>query len=140
MMAKFQSKLSYHDNFQMDKVNSLEKEINTWMVLSLGLKTFRWMTICLVWLYTEGAWVNATKNFTLKFCRNNSCSTSFCSLESDMFLVLCLQRLFITLRVFPLDPCPHPAAPLQSMSGCGGSLCRAPSVVSRFQVTQRWVK
>lgn len=45
MMAKFQSKLSYHDNFQMDKVNSLEKEINTWMVLSLGLKTFRWMTL-----------------------------------------------------------------------------------------------
>lgn len=45
MMAKFQSKLSYHDNFQMDKVNSLEKEISTWMVLSLGLKTFRWMTL-----------------------------------------------------------------------------------------------
>lgn len=44
IMAKFQSKLSYHDNFQMDKVNSLEEEINTWMVLSLGLKTFRWVT------------------------------------------------------------------------------------------------
>lgn len=42
--AKFQSKLSYHDSFQMDKVSSLEKEISTWMVLSLGLKTCRWVT------------------------------------------------------------------------------------------------
>lgn len=49
-MAKFQSKLSYHDNFQMDKVNSLEKEINTWMVLWAS-KHLDGTSICLVWLY-----------------------------------------------------------------------------------------
>ena len=45
---------------------------------------------------------------------------------------------FSTVRVSPLDPGPHPAPPIQPMSGCEGRPPRAPSAISRLDVTDTW--
>lgn len=62
------------------------------------------------------------------------------ALENDMFLLLCLQWLFSTVRMSPLDPRPHPGPPLRPTSGRhGGSPSRVRSAVSGSDVTHTWV-
>ena len=56
---------------------------------------------------------------------------------NNIFIAM-FAAAFSTVRVSPLDPGPHPAPPIQPMSGCEGRPPRAPSAISRLDVTDTW--